>query len=532
MQRTLGNQGVQTMLSAQGERLAPEVRAEMESRFGHDFSAVRVHAGADAALVAEAEGAQAFTLGQHVVFAGGRYAPDTGAGRALLVHELAHVVQQRRGGLQPVGVATGALEAEARHAASGLADGGPVVVDGASGVGIVRQPNDLGRVTSSTGRYAQTVHFRTMQDYAASEATEGVEHADGSVTAVIWRDVPPATLSPAKPAAPLARAAHKPRPTPAPVPPVDPHVLQDLALGMMPTLTYPKPVRQFLGGLQFMGGSLEAGVGGVGGLATAETGVGLAAGGFLLLHGADTASSGWHTMWTGEASRTYTFRLGAGLASAAGADPKLANAVGSSTELIADIGSAGLSLSMMPAPTLALAPEVEAELRMARLARLETLSPGGQAPRSAGAAGLNDWDVFTPPGEWVVIRRPASDAMELQAIWSETPERPYMFSGNNILVMEYRAGGVDFDRAMFDQFGSLDSLNEFKSSYAGSIARGDLNVARRLRVQALSQIRVANELGVPLEWHVPANEMPMFQNALGPWRSARITWMPYTPPVF
>jgi hypothetical protein len=38
--------------------------------------------------------ASAYTLGSHVVFAAGRYAPFTDGGRALLAHELTHVVQQ------------------------------------------------------------------------------------------------------------------------------------------------------------------------------------------------------------------------------------------------------------------------------------------------------------------------------------------------------------------------------------------------------------------------------------------------------
>uniref|UniRef100_UPI0022EAD86A eCIS core domain-containing protein n=1 Tax=Falsiroseomonas oryzae TaxID=2766473 RepID=UPI0022EAD86A len=51
-------------------------------------------------------GARAFTLGRDIVFAPGRYAPETAAGRSLLAHELAHVVQQGGGapalGLGPV----------------------------------------------------------------------------------------------------------------------------------------------------------------------------------------------------------------------------------------------------------------------------------------------------------------------------------------------------------------------------------------------------------------------------------------------
>ncbi len=39
--------------------------------------------------------ARAFTTGDSIVFSPGAYAPETGTGRALLAHELAHIVQQR-----------------------------------------------------------------------------------------------------------------------------------------------------------------------------------------------------------------------------------------------------------------------------------------------------------------------------------------------------------------------------------------------------------------------------------------------------
>jgi hypothetical protein len=139
MQRRLGNQGFQAMLAAQGARLPAELRAEMEARFGHDFSAARLHVGADAAHAAEAIGAEAFTLGQNIVFAGGSYTPGTEAGRALLAHELAHVVQQGRGGPAPSGDPESALEAEASRAAEGISGDGPVAISGASGVGVARQ---------------------------------------------------------------------------------------------------------------------------------------------------------------------------------------------------------------------------------------------------------------------------------------------------------------------------------------------------------------------------------------------------------
>jgi hypothetical protein len=66
----------------------------MAARLGRDFSDVRVHDTAAASAAARAVWAEAFTVGHHVVFEGGRYAPGTGPGERLLAHELSHVVQQ------------------------------------------------------------------------------------------------------------------------------------------------------------------------------------------------------------------------------------------------------------------------------------------------------------------------------------------------------------------------------------------------------------------------------------------------------
>lgn len=77
-----------------GRLLDPSVRAFFEPRFGHDFSRVRVHTDARATESAQALDARAYTLGQHVVFGAGEYAPRTDAGKRLLAHELTHTVQQ------------------------------------------------------------------------------------------------------------------------------------------------------------------------------------------------------------------------------------------------------------------------------------------------------------------------------------------------------------------------------------------------------------------------------------------------------
>lgn len=90
---------VHAVLATPGSPLAPTVRAPMERGFGHDFSHVRVHNDAAAAHSAATVDAAAYTVGSHVVFGAGSYAPGTRWGRHLIAHELAHVVQQGAGGL-------------------------------------------------------------------------------------------------------------------------------------------------------------------------------------------------------------------------------------------------------------------------------------------------------------------------------------------------------------------------------------------------------------------------------------------------
>ncbi|HEY2290598.1 MAG TPA: DUF4157 domain-containing protein [Thermoanaerobaculia bacterium] len=85
---------VHEVLGSPGGALDGETRSFMESRFGHDFSRVRVHDDARAAESARTVGALAYTVGRDVVFNAGQYAPRTDGGRRLLAHELTHVIQQ------------------------------------------------------------------------------------------------------------------------------------------------------------------------------------------------------------------------------------------------------------------------------------------------------------------------------------------------------------------------------------------------------------------------------------------------------
>ena len=88
---------VHQALASPARPLDGATRSFMEPGFGHDFSQVRVHANPEAAESADAVSALAYTVGQHIVFGDGQYAPDTDRGRRILAHELTHVVQQGAG---------------------------------------------------------------------------------------------------------------------------------------------------------------------------------------------------------------------------------------------------------------------------------------------------------------------------------------------------------------------------------------------------------------------------------------------------
>ena len=126
-------------LRSSGQLLDSATRAYFEPRFGHDFGDVRVHSDALAAQSADAVHALAFTVGQDIVFAAGRYRPETPGGRRLLAHELTHVVQQagQTTGAQPqleVAPPGDRFEQEAERVAEAIAGAGPALGQRIEGV--------------------------------------------------------------------------------------------------------------------------------------------------------------------------------------------------------------------------------------------------------------------------------------------------------------------------------------------------------------------------------------------------------------
>jgi uncharacterized protein DUF4157 len=113
LQRLAGNASVAELVSAfasggrspvldvlesgRGQPLEQSVRNAMERRLGHDLGTVRVHTDASAGASARSVNADAYTAGEDIVFQSHAYRPQTAAGRRILAHELAHVIQQRSG---------------------------------------------------------------------------------------------------------------------------------------------------------------------------------------------------------------------------------------------------------------------------------------------------------------------------------------------------------------------------------------------------------------------------------------------------
>lgn len=193
LQRTAGNAGVSSLLGGDQERESPVLgvvgsgggqpldagtRNEMESAFGHDFGAVRVHSDSKASESAKAVQAQAYTVGNDVVFQEGKYAPDSPSGKRTLAHELAHVVQQRSGPVDgtptdggiSVSDPSDRYEQAAEHAADRVVSGhhaGPESGGGGSGASVQREADGEGPAVQG---------FVQRQGEAADEDREDKEN--------------------------------------------------------------------------------------------------------------------------------------------------------------------------------------------------------------------------------------------------------------------------------------------------------------------------------------------------------------------
>ena len=121
LQRSAGNQAAGRLLQHSGQPLDERTRAFMESRFGADFSQVRVHTDSDADALAGRFSAKAITNRNDVAFREGAYRPGTAGGDRLIAHELTHVIQQGEARGDVVEQSSGdSFEQEADQAAGNL----------------------------------------------------------------------------------------------------------------------------------------------------------------------------------------------------------------------------------------------------------------------------------------------------------------------------------------------------------------------------------------------------------------------------
>ena len=186
LQRLAGNSSVGSLLNEERDEPSPvrevvgsgggtpldrATRTFMESRLGHDFGDVRVHTGPKADDSARSINAQAYTVGNDLVFQSGKYAPESPTGMHTLAHELTHVVQQRSGPVAGSPAAGGirlsdpadTFEQAAERSATAVFSGAPVTAA------------SPGSGEASVQRATDTEEEETAQTLVAQRAGEDEE---------------------------------------------------------------------------------------------------------------------------------------------------------------------------------------------------------------------------------------------------------------------------------------------------------------------------------------------------------------------
>jgi hypothetical protein len=222
VQRTAGNAAARTMVQREaagdvfagatsGARSALPHLARMERAFGQSFADVHAHVGTPEAQRGLARlGAGAAALGRSVAFA------ERDPGEHVVAHELAHVVQQRRGSQAVQAKRTSrpgdAAERAADRAADAVVRGEPVSDVGVAEAGTIHRTtvNTNGGVfdngpmyapVSGTGAVGERVGANIMVDFTAGDLAEAP--TDGialiqTVTGVTDRAPGAAALNPTR----------------------------------------------------------------------------------------------------------------------------------------------------------------------------------------------------------------------------------------------------------------------------------------------------------------------------------------------
>jgi hypothetical protein len=116
------------LVNQESAPLPPLSQASLNRALGCDMSGVRTYVGPSASRLCGLLQADALVINGSIVFAEGRYAPQTAAGQRLLAHEAIHLLQQRQSkqptsGLVQVGNPQDPYEVEADRLAEELLGG-------------------------------------------------------------------------------------------------------------------------------------------------------------------------------------------------------------------------------------------------------------------------------------------------------------------------------------------------------------------------------------------------------------------------
>ena len=190
-----------------GHALPVGLQTRFGSSLGADFSSVRIHDDAFAAQAAAGLGARAFAVDEHIAFARDSWAPNTPSGDWLIAHELAHVVQQRRGhaavqthsGLsEPGDPAEREADAAAGFAVRGLR--AAPLVQPAARVSLfpyqtVGTTIDRANIATLSGQSYWVNRTNERFDIIPSTRMAADPEEQAAVLAALWASNPPATVT-------------------------------------------------------------------------------------------------------------------------------------------------------------------------------------------------------------------------------------------------------------------------------------------------------------------------------------------------
>lgn len=166
--------------------------AEMENAFNTDFSNVEIFKNSNKAVEYDA---QAFTSGNEIHFAPGQYNPQSNDGKKLLGHELAHVIQQRKGTVKATSKIGNAefndnptLENEADSIANMALSGKIGALNGVvsnsinSNSGVIQANRSKKQKRRQQQKQQQRQQQKKKQQEAQKERTEWLDRDDGLKT--------------------------------------------------------------------------------------------------------------------------------------------------------------------------------------------------------------------------------------------------------------------------------------------------------------------------------------------------------------